>query len=85
MFYLHYQNQPELLEYIEKEVLKQTFQNLKALDMETADTNAKQHLYSFVILGSLSFIIDWINRDFNVLANKLAGIIYHTCQQVVPS
>ena len=34
-FYLHYQDQFELLEDIEKEVLKQTFQNLQALDKES--------------------------------------------------
>ena len=135
-FYLHYQDQFELLEDIEKEVLKQTFQNLQALDKEStalesievflsyvkdnksifsillcqaethnfrqgitksvqsyiqsivpkaADTNVEQYLYSFVMHGSLSVIINWINRDFDVTANKLAGIIYHTCRQVMPS
>lgn len=46
------------------------------MDTESADTNVEQYLYSFVILGSLSVIIDCINRDFDVPANKLTGIIY---------
>ena len=47
-FYLHYQDQFELLEDIEKEVLKQTFQNLQALDKESTALESIEVFLSYV-------------------------------------
>ncbi|MDD6193430.1 MAG: TetR-like C-terminal domain-containing protein [Lachnospiraceae bacterium] len=133
-FYLHYQDQYELLEDIENEVLEKTFENLADMDTELNsldsidfflkyvkenkttfgillcqsenkafqqgimnsvqkhvqsiipayyENDKEQYIYTFIMYGSLSMIVDWINSDFNIPSRELAKLIYHSCNNVM--
>ena len=63
-FYLHYQDQFELLEDIEKEVLKQTFQNLQALDKEST---ALESIEIFLRITLKELPLNHIINDFKTI------------------
>lgn len=42
-----------------------------------------QFLFTFVMNGTLSIIVDWINSDFKMSANDMAELIYLACDKVI--
>ena len=47
------------------------------------DALKEKYIYSFIMHGSHSIIVDWINNDFDVDSQKLAELIYHICNTIV--
>lgn len=133
-FYLHYQDQYDLLNDIENDVLEKTYENLSKMDSEInsiesityfldyvkdnketfgillcnpenlhfqqtimnnvqgyiqsvvptyESSSLENYKYSFVMHGSLSVIVDWINNDFAITSSELAALIYHSCNKIV--
>jgi AcrR family transcriptional regulator len=99
-FYLHYQDQFELLADIEKEVLEKTFENLRKIDspMNTMESKYVQesapeideiptarYVYTFIMYGSLNVIKTWIENGFDADIHALAEVIYHSCNNIARS
>lgn len=133
-FYLHYTDQFELLEDIEKEIIEKTFDNLSNLDSELnsiesiefflqyvkdnrnafkillcqsenqlfqeaimknvqqyvqsivprlTDETHEKYIYSFIMHGSLSVIIDWMNSNFETSVTDIAKLIFHSCNNIL--
>lgn len=131
-FYLHYQDQFELLEDIERDVLDKMVESfgdidsdldyLKAIELFfdyikenanmfrillcreenyafrqkliacirsyidrewfSSEKESAEYIYSFVINGSLSVIIRWIRRGFDVPSGKMAELVFNFCNNV---
>ena len=47
------------------------------------DALKEKYIYSFIMHGSHSIIVDWINNGFDMEPRKLADIIYHICNTLV--
>jgi len=41
------------------------------------------YLYSFIMHGSLSVLVDWISNGYNLPVKDLAEVIYYSCNNIV--
>jgi len=133
-FYLHYQDQYELLKDIENEVIQKTFESLSAISRKSDmvatitafleyvkanqstfgvllcnddnknfqralmlnvqeyvrsvipsvyDKERERILYSFIMNGSLSMIVDWMESGFQMQSNELAKLIFYACNSII--
>lgn len=48
------------------------------------DALEEKYIYSFIMHGSHSTIVDWINNGFDIESRRLADILYHICISVIP-
>lgn len=83
-FYLHYQDQFELLEDIEKEVLNQTFQNLKDLDTEASALKSIEVFLNYVKNNKTIFGILLCRPETQTFRQGITNSVQTYIQSIVP-
>ena len=84
-FYLHYQDQYELLEDIEAEVLKNTFENLSEMDTELNSLDSIEIFLKYIQKNKTTFSIllcQTENKDFQ---ERIVNSVQKYIKSIVPA
>lgn len=83
-FYLHYQDQFALLEDIEKEVLKKTFENLKMLDTESNSISSIEVLLNYIKDNKTTFGILLCRMETHDFQKGIMNSVQTYIQPIIP-
>ena len=83
-FYLHYQDQFALLADIEKEVLKNTFENLKLLDTESNSISSIEIFLNYIKDNKTTFGILLCQMDTHSFRQGIMNSVQSYIQSIIP-
>ena len=83
-FYLHYQDQFALLEDIEKEVLKKTFENLKMLDTESSSISSIEIFLNYIKENKTTFGILLCQMETHSFQQGIMNSVQSYIQSIIP-